>query len=70
MTKPQNEAKPQRPRVLIYVSGGVAYWTSDDGIDVVLFDMDDYRDASKNTDRVPASFADLAAPFNAPVEAV
>ncbi len=63
------EAKPQRPRVLIYVSGGIADYTADDGIEVVLFDMDNYRDDPKNTDKVPASFADLAEPFSAPVEA-
>jgi hypothetical protein len=38
-------------------------------IEVVLFDMDNYRDDPKNTDKVPASFADLAEPFSAPVEA-
>lgn len=54
------EAKPQRPRVLIYVSGGIADYAADDGIEVVLFDMDNYRDDPKNTDKVPASFADLA----------
>lgn len=55
-------------RVLVVVNGGVADYVSDDGIDVHVFDFDNYRDDPAGTEKVPAEFADLAAPFGAPVE--
>lgn len=55
------------PRVLVTVSGGIADFACDDGLDVVVFDFDDFHDDPRNTPRVPAHFADLAAQMAAPV---
>jgi hypothetical protein len=60
----------KRPRVLIVVCGGIAEYVYDDGVEVELFDFDNYRACPEDTDPVPAHFADLAATFNAPVEGV
>jgi hypothetical protein len=59
------------PRVLIIVSGGVADPTHDDGVDVEVFDWDNYNDLDEDDpdkQGVPAYFADLANPCNVPVE--
>lgn len=48
------------PRVLIIVSGGVADYVADPGVDVEIFDWDNYNDDPKWTGKVPAHFADLA----------
>lgn len=56
------------PRVLVVVSGGVAHCAADSEVDVFVFDRDDYRADPEETSRVPASHADLAKPFEAPVE--
>lgn len=53
------EEKPQ-PRVLVTVSGGVADYCSDPGIDVCVFDWDNYNASPRTTDGVPEHFADLA----------
>ena len=59
----------QQPRVLIVVSGGVADWVCDDGVDVEKFDFDDYDDEDNaNKIGVPVHFADLAESVNAPVQ--
>ncbi|EMM5100965.1 hypothetical protein ACK249_005148 [Pseudomonas aeruginosa] len=56
------------PRVLVVVSGGIADPLYDDGVDVEVFDWDNYSDDPKNTRRVPSHFADLAKPSEIPVE--
>jgi hypothetical protein len=48
------------PRVLIVVSGGVADCNSDKGVDVVIFDWDNFRADPVGTDGVPEHFRDLA----------
>lgn len=58
----------QRPRVLVTVSGGVANYVHDDGVDIELFDFDNYRADPANTEKVPARFADLGKIMDAPVE--
>lgn len=57
------------PRVLGFVSGGIADAIYDDPVDVVIFDCDEYKDAGYPDDmRLPARFADLAKLINAPCE--
>jgi hypothetical protein len=66
-----NELSPEPsevPRVLVYIEGGIADYTADDGIDVEIFDMDIYKNDPKSVARLPASFRDLASLFRAPVE--
>ena len=55
-------------RVLISVSGGVADYICDEGLDVEIFDHDNYNDDPDETGGVPAHFADLAEPSAIPVE--
>ncbi len=55
------------PRTLITVSGGVADWVCDDGVQVELFDWDNYNGDPINTRKVPANFQDLAKPLDIPV---
>ena len=58
-----------QPRVLVIVSGGIADPVYDNGIDVEVFDWDNYNDEKdENKQGVPAHFADLAKPCNVPVE--
>lgn len=56
------------PRVLVVVSGGVADPVFDDGVDVEVFDWDNYKADPVGTSGVPKHFADLAEPFDIPVE--
>lgn len=56
-----------RPRVLIVVSGGVADFVADDGIDVVIFDWDDYESAPDITAKPPKHFEDLAVRCDIPL---
>jgi hypothetical protein len=56
------------PRVLVVVKGGVADPVSDPGVDVQVFDWDNYEDDPKEAGGVPGSFADLADPLGIPVE--
>lgn len=56
------------PRVLVHVNGGVADHVADEGVEVIIFDRDNYNDDPANTDKVPAAWADLAKFFGAPVE--
>ena len=62
-----------RPRCLVVVSGGVADPVSDPGVDVEVFDWDNYR-AESRAGRLemglPPHFKDLAAPLGIPVQAV
>lgn len=56
------------PRVLVVVSGGIADPVYDSGVDVEVFDWDNYNDADyKDKTGVPAHFADLAEPVDIPV---
>ena len=59
---------PQLPRVHVVVEGGIADYVTDEGVDVVVFDWDNYKDDPEGTDRVPSHFADLAQPLTIPVE--
>jgi hypothetical protein len=56
-----------RLRVLVVVSGGVAEFLADEGVDVVVFDWDDYRSSAEMTVKPPRRFADLAAKCDIPV---
>ncbi len=60
----------QPPRVLVVVSGGVADPIYDAGVDVEVFDWDNYHDEEPAAQKgVPPHFADLAEPIDVPVEA-
>lgn len=56
------------PRVLVVVSGGIADYVSDEGLDVEIFDRDNHEDDPDGTSPVPAHFRDLAVPIDVPVE--
>ena len=56
------------PRVLVSVSGGIAEVLPDPGVEIMVFDHDDYRDDPKNTAKAPADFADLAERMQIPCE--
>lgn len=59
----------KEPRVLVVVSGGIADPIYDEGVDVEVFDWDNYNDEEDDAKiGVPANFADLAGPINVPVE--
>lgn len=59
----------KEPRVLVVVSGGIAAPIYDEGVDVEVFDWDNYNDEEDDAKiGVPAHFADLADPINVPVE--
>lgn len=64
------QAAPGQPRVLITVSSGYADWVCDDGVDVEVFDFDEYpkKCASDPTRKLPAHFADLALSVGAAFE--
>jgi hypothetical protein len=59
---------PTKPRVLVVVSGGCADAVADPGVDIELFDWDNYNDDPDNYTPVPAHFADLAQPLGIPTE--
>jgi len=66
--KPKVEcARNSRPRVLIVVSGGVAEFVADDGVDVAIFDWDDYESDPSVTSKPPRHFEDLAVRCDIPV---
>jgi hypothetical protein len=58
---------PEMPRVLVVVSGGIADSVSDAGVDVEVFDWDNYKDDPEGTGGVPEHFADLAESIGVPV---
>lgn len=59
----------KEPRVLVVVSGGIVDPICDEGVDVEVFDWDNYNDEEDDAKTgVPAHFADLAEPINVPVE--
>jgi hypothetical protein len=59
----------KEPRVLVTVNGGIADYVADAGVDVEVFDHDNYKDDPEGTGGVPAHFADLAEPIDVAVEA-
>lgn len=64
---PPETSAPEKPRVLVVVSGGIADPIYDDGVDVEVFDWNDYKDDPDGTHRPPAHFADLANACATPV---
>ena len=56
------------PRVLIVVNGGVAVPIYDDGVDVEVFDWDNYKLDPDGTGKAPRHFADLAGAVGVPVD--
>ena len=62
------DAIATNPRVLVIVGGGVAVPIYDEGVDVVVFDWDNYNDDPVGTGGVPVHFADLAEQTGIPVE--
>ena len=61
-------SEQQKPRVLVYVNGGSADYAADKGVDVFVFDRDDYNDDPKNYGGAPVGWEDLARQFRVPVE--
>jgi len=72
----------ETPRVIVTVNGGLADWISSGGVDIVLFDWDNYESLpekgadediknsyaeTRESCKVPSRFADLAVPNNIPV---
>jgi hypothetical protein len=58
----------QQPRALVVIFGGNADYATDKGVDLEVFDWDNYN-AGDRDQRVPAHFADLADLFhNIPLE--
>lgn len=55
------------PRVLVIVSGGVADTVADSGVNVEVFDWDNYNDDPAGYGGVSADFSDLAIPSGIPV---
>ena len=64
--KNHHETEVRRARVLVSVKGGVADAVWDEGVDVEIFDWDNYEAGDKQG--VSSAFSDLAAHFGAPVE--
>lgn len=60
-------ANEKAPRVLIMVKGGIADFVSDPGLDIEVFDFDNYEDDPEGTTRPPAHFADMAEPMGIPL---
>ena len=71
------------PRVLITVNGGIADYVCDEGVDVAVFDRDNFEsellpelidnnedgvDAAMSNHAVPKKFRDLAEPLDVPTE--
>ncbi|WP_199028462.1 hypothetical protein [Ralstonia sp. ASV6] len=56
------------PRVLVMVRGGVAETFHDPGVDVEVFDFDNFEADPYGTGKLPAHFADLADVAGAPCE--
>lgn len=59
---------PVKPRVLVIVNAGIADYVADEGVDVEIFDRDNYNADPVRTDPVPAHFRDLAEPLDIPVQ--
>lgn len=63
-----DEEKPNG-RVLVTVSGGMADYVCDTGIEVFVFDRDAFDQDDAGTAKAPGNFVDLALPIDVPVEA-
>lgn len=50
------------------MSHGIADYLADSGIDVEIYDFDNYKADPVGTEPVPAHFADLAEPVGVPVQ--
>lgn len=61
-------SEQQKPRVLVYVRDGKADYACDEGVDVLIFDQDDYDQDPSGTEKPPESWSELAQFFNVPVE--
>ncbi len=57
------------PRVLIVVTDGVADYLCDEGIEVVVFDWDNFKDDPIGTEGVPEHFRNLAEGSDIPIGA-
>jgi hypothetical protein len=55
------------PRVLIVVTEGVADYYCDDGVEVCIFDWDNYKADPVGTEGVPEHFRDLVENTEVPV---
>lgn len=62
-----DQPAPEKPRVLVVVSGGVADYVADEGVDVEMFDHDNFKADPVGTAAVPVNFRDLAEPLGVPV---
>lgn len=67
-SKNGDSAVTKMPRALVVVSGGVASSVHDEGVDVEVFDWDNYNADPQRSGGVPLRFADLALPFDIPLE--
>lgn len=68
----QNSDQRLPLRCLVVVSGGIADPVYDDGIDVVVFDWDNFGDdtsAGREELKVPMHFQDIADPLGIPTQA-
>jgi hypothetical protein len=65
--EPELDPKEAGNRVLVIVSGGVADPIADQGVDVQVFDWDNYKADPDGTGGVPERFADLAQQSGVPV---
>lgn len=63
-------ANERTPRVFVVVSGGNAYVATEGNVEVSIFDCDNYRADSVNTDKVPEGFADLARKLGVEADAI
>ena len=56
----------KKPRVLVIVNGGVAEFVADEGVDVEVFDWDDYEVDPYNTPIPPPHFKDICEEYGIP----
>lgn len=61
-------SEQKKPRVLVYVKDGKADYAFDEGVDVLIFDQDDYDQDPVGTEKPPEAWAELANLFDIPVE--
>lgn len=65
---PAQSQSTKAPRVLVVVKGGFANPVSDEGVDVVVFDWDEYKNDPECTAGIPARFADLGKGHGIPID--
>lgn len=66
--EPQKTSEQKNCRALVTVSGGVASYVADDGVDVEVFDWDNYKCNPAGAPKPPMHFKDLADAANVPTE--